>query len=111
VSEEAGLQFAARLKIWRETAGLSQRGLDRAMGYESVGYTAQLETGRLLPPDKETSARLEVALSLPEGAVWRFSAPLRLARLDPDLYELYGPKPRKQHGGNRRALRVVGNGA
>jgi transcriptional regulator with XRE-family HTH domain len=78
--------FAEQLRLWREAADISQREAAKRMG-RSPAYVAAMETGQLPPPDKATAHALADALGLDRALVWSVAAPLRLQRVDAELYE------------------------
>lgn len=78
-------RFGERLRDWREQAAggkISQRRLDLAIEKNATSYyTAQVESGKINPPDRATCDIIAGALGLEPEEVWRFAAPERLRAL------------------------------
>lgn len=79
------LTFRERLAVWRESRSLSQRDVDRAI--DRMGYTSQLERGKLRAPSKEDCHAIANLLGMDPELVWQVAAPERLESFDPALYE------------------------
>lgn len=89
--------FPARLLAWRKKARVSQAALDAAIGHPR-GYVAQIEMGRLRPPDRATCLEIGRVLGVSGPIVWDAARDERLKALDPDLYDHYtrlAPVPSK----------------
>lgn len=69
----------------RTAAQLSQGALEKKLDDLSRGTVAQLENGTMLPPDEDLCSRIDDALGLDRGTLWREVAPYRLRRFDPKL--------------------------
>ncbi len=78
--------FGDKLKQWRGERGLTQADLDKAIG-KNRGHIAQIETGRLKPPEMPLCARIADVLGLDPVDVWEAAAPERLERFDSDLLD------------------------
>ncbi len=76
--------FASFLVAARAAASLTQASVDTYMEW-SKGYTAQLENGRLKPPDKASCERLDLLFRQRPGTTWDAAKLDRLERMDADL--------------------------
>jgi hypothetical protein len=63
---------------------VSQASIDTKMEW-SKGFTAQVENGRLRPPDKANCDQLDTLLGLSRGTIWNAAKVERLERFDADL--------------------------
>lgn len=77
--------FPTALRAWRGRAGVSQAELDGRIG-RSAGTIAQIELGRLRPPDRAGCARIAVALGVSEREVWLAAREHRLRQFDEEIY-------------------------
>ncbi len=79
-------EFGRQVKRLRAQTGLSQRSIDDLAGIAS-GTTARLEGGRYArPPTADLCGKLDQALGLDPGTLWRFAAAERLQHFDPNVY-------------------------
>jgi transcriptional regulator with XRE-family HTH domain len=85
VRERVRKAFGDRISAWRALVGLSQAGVDEALG-KKRGYIAQIETGRLKPPEREVCAALDEVLRRAPGEVWSLAAPARLEDFDAEVW-------------------------
>ena len=91
-------ELAANLRRLRTEAGLSQRAVDAAAGI-ATGTTARLEGGRSArPPTYDLCQKLDEAIGVPVGTLWRFAAPARLLHLDPHAYAWLEERVAMAHG-------------
>ena len=99
----ASTPFGQFLAEARGRASLSQTGIDTQMEW-SKGYTAQLESGRLRPPDKANCDQLDTVLRLPHGTTWTAAKVERLQRLDADLAAEWRHREEQASAGGRLSL-------